>query len=115
MKTKNMTNKQLTLLEDYAAKEEQLKALEAEIEAMKPKVLATLEKQGVDTLKETYGTFSVVYRKKWTYSDGLSEKEKQYNAVIKQEKADEQESGEASFEETKGLSYRQYIPNEKKD
>ena len=106
----NMTKTQNNLLADYAALKAQQKEIEANLEVMEPKVLGLLEKRGVDTLVEDYGTFSAVYRKKWTYTSELVEKEKQYAAVIKQDKADEQLSGEAKAEETKGLSYRKYEP-----
>ena len=105
-----MTNKQESILEAYAARKAELKQIEAELDEMEPEVLKLLEKNGMDTLKEDYGTFSVVYRKKWTYSKELVEKEKQYATVIKAEKQDEQESGEATYEENKGLSYREYQP-----
>lgn len=109
-----MTNKQENLLQDYAALKAQQKEIEANLEDMEPKVLSLLEKTGVDTLQEEYGTFSVTYRKKWTYSEELVEKERQYAAIIKQEKSDEQENGEAKAEEVKGLSYRKYEAKENK-
>ena len=80
-----------------------------ELEVLEPKVLAYLKKEGVDTLKEGYGTFSVVYRKKWTYSPALMEKDKEYKTIIKAKQQEEQENGEAKAEEVKGLSYREYV------
>jgi alpha-galactosidase/6-phospho-beta-glucosidase family protein len=105
-----MTIKQNALLEEYAAKKAELQALEEELVAMEPKVLTALEKAGVDTLKENYGTFSVVYRKRWTYSEELTEKEKEYKTIVKARQQEEQQSGEATAEETKGLSFRAYKP-----
>ena len=49
------------------------------------------------------------------YENRLIEKEKQYNEIVKAAKSDEQLSGEAKAEETKGLSYREYKPNEKEN
>ncbi len=110
-KIKTMTQKQSNLLERYAELKAQAKAISEELDVMEGKVLGYLEKEGVDTLKEEYGTFSVVYRKKWTFSKELVEKEKQYAVIIKAEKQEEQESGEAKAEEVKGLSYRAYSEN----
>jgi hypothetical protein len=103
-----MTQKQNELLERYADRKESIRLLEMEVEMLEPKVLAYLDKEGVDTLKEAYGTFSVVNRKKWTYTPELIEKKKQYDTIIKAKQTEEQESGEAKAEEVKGLSYRVY-------
>ena len=103
-----MTKAKETLLKTYADLKAQAKALDAEIEATEAKVLKYLEAEGVDTLKEDYGTFSVVTRKKWSYSPELVEKEKEYKTIIKSKQNDEQQSGEAKYEESKGLSFRVY-------
>lgn len=103
-----MTQKQSELLKLYAEKKATIKQIESDLDELEPKVLAYLEKEGVDTLAEEWGIYSVVYRKKWLYSQNLTEKEKEYKAIIKQKQQDEQESGEAKSEQTKGLSYREY-------
>ena len=108
-----MTQKQNSLLQDYADKKAELARIGDELKELEPKVLGFLEKQGIDTLKETYGTFSIVSRKKWEYSPSLVQKEVEYNVIIKTKKQEEQDSGVAKAEETKGLSYRVYKPNEK--
>lgn len=105
-----MTIKQNALFQDYADKKAEAARIAEELKEMEGKVLGLLEKQGVDTLKETYGTFSVVYRKKWDYSPALIQKELEYNTIIKSRKTEEQENGEAKSEEAKGLSYRAYVP-----
>lgn len=97
---------QEALLKKYADKKREMKELEAEIEELEPKVIGFLDKQGLDTLKEPWGTYSLVYRKKWSYTPELIEKEKEYKTIIKQKQTDEQESGEANYEESKGLSFR---------
>ena len=103
-----MTLTNETLLKKYADRKRTLKDLEAEIDELEPKVLGLLEKEGLDTLAEPWGTYSVVYRKKWIYSTALVEKEKEYKTIIKSKQNDEQQSGEAKYEESKGLSYRAY-------
>ena len=108
-----MTTKQDSVLKEYAAVNEQIAALEEKQKELKPKVLSLLEKEGIDTMKETYGTFSVVYRKTWTYTESLVSKEKQYAEIIKAAKTEEQGSGEAKNVDNKTLSYRAYVPNEK--
>lgn len=103
-----MTLTQEALLKKYAKLKTAIKETEAQIEELEPQVLAFLEKEGADTWKEPWGTYSVVYRKKWSYTPAVTEKEKEYKAIIKQKQQDEQESGEAKAEEVKGLSYREY-------
>ena len=105
-----MTTKQNALFQDYADKKVEAIKIAEELKELEPKVLGLLEKQGVDTLKETYGTFSAVYRKKWEYSPALLQKELEYDTIIKARKTEEQENGEAKAEEIKGLSYRAYVP-----
>lgn len=106
-----MTKTQNKLFQDYADKKAEAGRIAEELKELETGVLGLLEKQGVDTLKETYGTFSVVYRKSWEYSPALVQKELEYNTIIKASKSEEQESGVAKAEETKGLSYRAYKPN----
>jgi hypothetical protein len=75
--------------------------------------LTLLEKQGVDTLAEDYGTFSVVYRKKWEYSPEYKSRKEQYDVILKGMRVEEEESGIAKAEDAKTLSYRAYKPSEK--
>ena len=81
--------KQNETLKDYAALESQISELEAKRDSLKDKVLKVLEAAGIDTLKDTFGTFSRVFRKKWEYSPALVQKEKEYNMVIKDKKVEE--------------------------
>lgn len=108
-------SKQTDVLKLYAGLEDERKKVEEKLEALKPEILKVLEEKGVDTLQETYGTYSVVYRKRWTYSSELVQKEFEYNEIVKSRKQEEQTSGEAKAEVAKGLSYRAYVPktNEK--
>ena len=106
-----MTTKQNALFQDYAEKKAEAAKIAEELKELEPKVLGLLEKQGIDTLKETYGTFSVVNRKKWEYSPALVQKELEYDTIIKSKKTEEQEAGVAKAEESKSLSYRAYKPN----
>src|SRR3990167_1120907 len=107
-----MTQKQNEFFQKYADKKAEAAKIAEELKELEPKVLGLLEKQGIETLKETYGTFSVVYRKKWEYSPELIQKETEYEVIIKAKKAEEQKDGIAKAEETKGLTYRKYEPKE---
>ena len=104
--------KQDHILKVYAEKKEQLAKLQEELDDHEAMVMQVLDERGIQTLQETYGTFSVVNRKKWTYTKELVQKELEYNVVIKERKSEEQKSGEAKVEEIKGLSYRKYEPKE---
>ena len=104
--------KKKTVLETYAEFKAKKEEIEDALANLQPEVMAYLEKEGVDTLREEYGTFSIVYRKQWIYSKELQEKEKQYNAIVKTAKQDEQDNGEAKAEESKSLSYRAYEAKE---
>jgi hypothetical protein len=101
------------ILKLYAEKKAERAKVDSELDELEPQVLGYLNEKGFDTLREDYGTFSVVYRKKWSYTNQLVEKEKQYAEIIKTAKLDEQDSGEAKAEEVKGLSYREYKPDYK--
>lgn len=101
-----MTLTQEALLKKFADKKREMKELQAELDALEPKVLGFLEKQGLDTLKEPWGTYSIVTRKKWSYTDTLIEKEKQFKIIIADMQLEEKNSGEAKAEEIKGLSFR---------
>ncbi len=101
-----MTLTQEALLKKYADKKKELEELQAEIDELGTKVLTWLDKEGFYTFSEPWGTYSIVTRKKWTYTPELVEKEKEYKEVIKAKQTEEQESGEAKVEEVKGLSFR---------
>lgn len=103
-----MTKKQINLFEEYAKTKEQIALLMERAKELEPKVLKNLDEMRVDTYQENYGTFSVVRRKAWTYSDEYQSKEEQYNVILKEARREEQENNIAKAEETKGLSYRKY-------
>src|SRR3990167_5034593 len=98
-----MTIKQNALLRVYADRKAEAARIAEELKGLELKVLDLLLKQGTDTLKEDYGTFSVVYRKRWQYSPALIQKEMEYDTIIKVKKVEEQEDGIAKAEEMKGL------------
>jgi hypothetical protein len=64
----------------YAEIEKQIKSLEGEKETLQPLILTELKVNRLDTLKQDFGTFSVVSRKTYKYTDiikDIIEKKKQ--------------------------------------
>jgi hypothetical protein len=101
-----------SFLKAYADLKAERTRIDERLEEFEPKILAYLAMRGIDTLQESYGTFSVVNRKRWTYTPELMQKELEYTTVIKNLKAEEQDNGEAKAEDVKNLSYRQYVVKE---
>ena len=107
-----MTKTQDKTLQAYADLKAKAAEIAEEIKALEPKVLGVMKKSGFDTIKEPFGTFSIVRRKVWTYSPAVLQKELEYNTIIKDRKAEEQKNGEAKVEEKEGLTFRAYVEKE---
>ena len=106
--TKKDLHKEDKILREYAEVKKAISELGEKQKELEPQVLNALSTIGVDTLQETYGTFSKVFRKVWKYSEAYNQKEEQYQVILKAERDKEQQDKIATFEEKVGLSYRVY-------
>lgn len=91
-----------TALARYAEIRQELATLEAEQDMLSETILTAMQKSEVDKITQAYGTFSTVIRKTWKYTD----KVKLLEETVKSEKALEQESGAATYEEKQSLAFR---------
>ena len=90
---------------------QQIKALETEYEMLTPQVMARVKELSHD--KEHYalqvgelGTFSVVQKKVWTYTDQV----KQLDSMLKEKKAEEEATGDATFTVKEYAQFRELEP-----
>ncbi len=88
------------ILQEYAELKIQEKEITKKLEECKGKVLETLLEVGIDEEHPVelngIGTFSLGKRRKYIYSDKVKNLEK----VIKEEKETEERTGEAKYDET---------------
>lgn len=90
------------IFQTLASLEAEKKALEAQIAIVRSQVQEELTNNELDRLEAEYGTFYLSKRKKWTYTDKVTTKEKALKALKKKE----EESGVAQVEEVTSLNYR---------
>jgi len=99
-----MPNKELLL--QYATLKEKQKAIETEIEMLKESVLAEIRsivgESDQNVALEGRGTFVITKKKKWEYSDLVKRLERE----LKNNKDDEERTGEARFTIQEILMYK---------
>ncbi len=86
---------------EYAKLDAEIKALELKKEQLRPHIVKMMVDQGVEKLDTGLGKFSVTMLKKWSYSEKVEEMADQ----LKAQKAKEESTGEASYEETPSLRF----------
>lgn len=89
--------------EEYAFIESKIKDLENQKDKLRISILDDMisnEEKKIDT---PFGSFSVTYRKSWTYSDKVIEAEEKFKAL----KAKEESTGEATCIENPSLRFSQ--------
>lgn len=89
------------LLKKYAGVKEQIAALEAELEKMKPEVIEEVVATGEPTLDTEFGSFTVSNLKTWTYTPKVTKAADALKAL----KAKEELTGVATFVEKQSLRY----------
>ena len=89
------------IFEQYAQLEQQRRAIEVVQKDLKAKMLDEMDSLNVDAVNIDLGSFNVVKRKEWTYSNKVIAQEE----MLKIMKADEEADGSAEFEETKGIRF----------
>ncbi len=89
-------------IKQYESIKLQIKALEAQAEAMEPEVKEMLANCGADQIETDKGKFYFTTRKTWKYTDAVKFKETE----VKELKKQEEETGTATATENKSLTYR---------
>ena len=87
--------------EEYAVLDAQIKALTAQKDGIKVKILEDMVNSGEEKIQTSVGKFSISKLKSWTYSDKVTDLEEKYKA----EKAHEEMAGIATFEEKPSLRF----------
>ncbi len=89
------------LYEEYAQVQAEIDALELKKSQLRPHITQMMIDQGMDKMEFALGKFSVSPKKTWTYSDHVLE----LTENLKAEKAREESTGEATFEEAPVLRF----------
>lgn len=78
------------------------KSIEEQIDAFRKEAEAEMVASGTDKVESDYGSFFFSERKKWEYTDAVTEIE----GKLKKLKKTEEDSGKATFELSKVLTFR---------
>ncbi len=89
------------LYEEYARVDAEIKALETKKEQLRPHIIKMMIDQDVDKLEHALGKFSITKLKKWQYSEKVAV----MTDELKTQKAKEESTGVATFEETESLRF----------
>lgn len=89
-------------IKKYEAIKLEMKGLEAQLKSLEPEVTEALESVDEDQIETDNGKFYFTERKSWTYTDDVKNKEKE----VKTLKKTEEETGKATCEIKKSLTYR---------
>lgn len=89
------------ILEEYAILDSQIKMLTSQKDSLKEKIIEELLQTEDKTASTAIGKFTIASLKTWTYTDKVSELEEQFKA----QKATEQSTGDATFEEKPSLRF----------
>ncbi len=91
------------LYEKFGTIDAQIKVLTSEKDELKGKILEDLAKQELTNIDTAVGKFAVAQLKTWTYSPVVTQLEEDFKA----QKATEQSTGDATFEEKPSLRFTQ--------
>jgi len=89
------------IFDEYAVLDAQIKLLTSQKDKLKVKILEDLAESEEKTVNLAVGKFTVASVKTWTYTDKVAELEEEFKA----QKAKEQSTGEATYEEKPSLRF----------
>lgn len=95
----------VSVYDEYASLEAQIKALEAKKEQLRPLIIKGMIDQGLKKMETAVGKFSLGKRKVWTYPETVKELEEEFKSA----KALAESTGEATYEEVEQLRFTQVI------
>ena len=101
-----INKKSMAIFSKYADLKNQIKELTEKAKELEGKALKELEKENIDTFKSEIGTFSIVCRTRWEYSEKYKVVEDGYEMMLEAARVTEREDGTAKKSETKGIAYR---------
>jgi len=88
------------IYEEYAILDSQIKALTVQKDELKGQILG---EQKEKTMPTAFGNFTITQLKTWTYTEKVAKLEEDFKA----QKASEQSTGDATFEEKPSLRFVQ--------
>ena len=88
----------MSLLEQYAQLKKQSKQITKQLKELEPQVLDQIMALDGEKLEAEYGTYSVISKKVWKYSDELVQKEADVKEMLKLKKREEELKGTATLE-----------------
>lgn len=88
--------------QQYAKIKKQIKELTQQAKELEPELTESMLEAGADKVKTEFGSFTIVVRKKYEYSDKVKELE----SSVKELKKVEEQSGIAEATESKSLMFR---------
>jgi len=95
------TVREMTKYEEYAMLDSQIKALSLQKEELRTNILEILKLNNEKSMDTPVGKFGVTLLKTWTYTGKVSELE----GAFKAQKAMEQSTGDATYEEKPSLKF----------
>lgn len=90
------------LFQEYADIKNQIAQLQKEADEIAQEVTLEMNNNELDKVESDFGTFYFTTRKIWKYSEAIDDLAENLKAT----KKDEEETGRATFEESKSLSFR---------
>lgn len=87
--------------EEYASNALQIKALEEKQDQLKPLIIEMMDSEKIEKLETSLGKFSITNLKKWTYTEKVTE----MSEALKAQKAKEESTGDATFDEVPSLRF----------
>jgi len=93
-----------TLYEEYAVLNDQIRLLTEQKDELKGKIINEMEDKKETNVDTAVGKFTIAKCKTWTYTEKVKELEEEFKA----QKATEQSTGDASFEEKPSLRFTQF-------
>ncbi len=91
----------ISLYDEYASIEAQIKDLEASKEQLRPLILKQMLDNGQDAIETATGKFSITKLKKWTYPEAVLAIGEKFKAA----KAKAESTEEATFTESESLRF----------
>lgn len=89
------------LYEEYARVDLEIKALELKKEQLRPHIISMMEGDKLEKVETSLGKFSITNLKKWTYTEKVTD----LSEKLKAQKAKEESTGDATFDEVPSLRF----------
>lgn len=90
-----------TPYEEYAVLDSKIKALTAQKDELKTKIIEDMIEKGEEKISTGIGSFTISMLKTWTYTPKVAKLEEEYKA----QKAYEESTGDATFVEKPSLRF----------